>query len=109
VRSVHRFGAGCFGDGWQHDLIVEKVLSKQQGMRYPCCLAGRRACPPEDVGGPWGYRDFLLAVADPGHDEHEQWLEWVGGEFDSAEFDLPAVNKALEALAWADSSPHTAR
>jgi pRiA4b ORF-3-like protein len=88
-----------FGDGWEHDLIVEKVLSRQPGMRYPCCVAGRRACPPEDVGGPWGYRDFLLALGDPGHDEHEQWLEWVGGEFDSSAFDMTAVNKALEALA----------
>jgi len=98
-----------FGDGWEHDLIVEKVLNRQPGMRYPCCVAGRRACPPEDVGGPWGYRDFLLALSDPSHDEHEQWLEWVGGEFDSSAFDMTAVNKALEALAWANSAPSTAR
>jgi Plasmid pRiA4b ORF-3-like protein len=92
-----------FGDGWQHDVIVEKVLPRQPGLRYPCCAAGRRACPPEDVGGPWGYEDFLAAVGDAGHDEHEQWVEWAGGGFDPAEFNLPAVNKALEAFAWADS------
>jgi hypothetical protein len=98
-----------FGDGWQHDVIVEKVLPRQPGLRYPCCAAGRRACPPEDVGGPWGYEDFLAAVGDAGHDEHEQWVEWAGGGFDPAEFNLPAVNKALEAFAWADSPLRPAR
>jgi hypothetical protein len=91
-----------FGDGWQHDITVEKVLSPQPGTRYPCCIAGRRACPPEDVGGPWGYQDFLAAVEDPGHDEHEHWVEWVGGGFDPAEFDLAAVDEAMDAFAWAD-------
>jgi len=98
-----------FGDGWQHDVVVEKVLSRQPGLRYPCCVAGRRACPPEDVGGPWGYREFLAAVSDTGHDEHEQWLEWAGGEFDPAAFDLAAVNRALEAFAWADSPQRPSR
>jgi Plasmid pRiA4b ORF-3-like protein len=92
-----------FGDGWQHDVIVEKVLDPQPGSRYPCCVAGRRACPPEDVGGPWGYQEFLVAVADPGHDEHEYWLKWAGGGFDPAGFDLAAVDEALEAFAWAES------
>jgi hypothetical protein len=91
-----------FGDGWQHDITVEKVLSPQPGTRYPRCIAGRRACPPEDVGGPWGYQDFLAAVEDPGHDEHEHWVEWVGGGFDPAEFDLAAVDEAMDAFAWAD-------
>jgi hypothetical protein len=98
-----------FGDGWLHDVIVEKVLSRQPGLRYPYCVAGRRACPPEDVGGPWGYQDFVLAVGDPDHDEHEQWLEWAGDRFDPAEFDLAAVNKALEAFAWTDSPLRHAR
>jgi Plasmid pRiA4b ORF-3-like protein len=98
-----------FGDGWQHDLTVEKVLARQPGTRYPRCIGGRRACPPEDVGGPWGYQDFLAAVADPGHDEHEQWVEWIGGGFDPAEFDLAAADKALDAFAWADSPIRPAR
>jgi len=89
-----------FGDGWQHDVIVEKVLRPDPRLRYPCCVAGRRACPPEDVGGPWGYQDFLVAVGDPGHDEHERWLEWAGGRFDPAEFDLATVDKAVGAFAW---------
>jgi hypothetical protein len=92
-----------FGDGWVHDVTVEKVAGWQPATRYPCCIAGRRACPPEDVGGPWGYQDFLVAVGDPGHGGHEQWVEWVGGRFDPAEFDLAAVDKALDAFAWAQS------
>jgi hypothetical protein len=93
-----------FGDGWQHDVMVEAVADRQSGMRYPCCVAGRRACPPEDVGGPWGYQDFLAAVSDPSHDEHEHWVEWVGGgRFDPAEFDFAAVDKALDPFAWAES------
>jgi hypothetical protein len=90
-----------FGDGWQHDVTVESVAGRQLGMRYPCCIAGRRACPPEDVGGPWGYQEFLAAVSDAGHDEHDHWLEWAGGSFDPAEFDVAAVDKALDAFAWA--------
>ncbi len=92
-----------FGDGWQHDVTVEKVLVPQPGTRYPRCIAGRRACPPEDVGGPWGYQEVLAAVADPGHDEHERWVEWVGGRFDPDEFDVEVVDKALDMLAWAEA------
>jgi hypothetical protein len=55
------------------------------------------------VGGPWGYQEFLAAVSDTGHVEHEQWMDWAGGGFDPAEFDLAAVDKALEAFAWASS------
>jgi hypothetical protein len=88
-----------FGDGWDHDLTVEKVADPEPGTRYPLCVAGRRACPPEDVGGPWGYHEFLVAAGDPGHAEHEQWVRRVGRGFDPAEFDLAAVDKALGALA----------
>lgn len=61
------------------------------------------------MGGPWGYQRFLAAVSDPGHDEHEQWVEWVGGGFDSERFDVPAVDKALELLAWAGAPVRPAR
>lgn len=98
-----------FGDGWQHDVTVEKLLGPQPGTRYPRCIAGRRACPPEDVGGPWGYQDFLAAMDDPGHDEHEQWVEWVGGGFDPAGFDLAAVDKAFGAFSWAFGPGRPAR
>lgn len=64
-------------------------------MRYPICIKGKRACPPEDVGGVWGYGDFVIAISDPNHPEHEDMLEWVGGEFDPEAFDLDEVNEAL--------------
>jgi len=87
-----------FGDSWQHALLVEKILPPEKGVRYPVCVKGRRACPPEDVGGIWGYYGFLEAIQDPDHPEYEDYLEWIGGEFDPAAFDLDGVNAALRAL-----------
>ena len=89
-----------FGDGWTHRLTVEKVLAPEPGMSYPRCVSGRRACPPEDVGGPWGYDGFVAAMADPAHPEHDEYREWVGGPFDPAAFELDAVNEELAELAW---------
>jgi hypothetical protein len=84
-----------FGDDWQHEILVEKVLPPEPGTQYPICLAGRRACPPEDCGGFWGYAQLLEALRDPAHPEHESLQEWVGGYFDPEAFDLEAVNQAL--------------
>jgi hypothetical protein len=89
-----------FGDGWTHTLTVEKILAPEADVRYPQCVSGRRACPPEDVGGPWGYDGFLKAMAEPDHPEHVERMEWAGGPFDPAAFDLDEVNKALESLVW---------
>ncbi len=88
-----------FGDGWMHQILVEKFLPPEPGEVYPICIEGKRACPPEDVGGIWGYYDFLEAIRDPEHPEHEDYLEWIGGEFDPEAFDLEGVNEALQALA----------
>ena len=87
-----------FGDSWDHTLLVEKILASQEGVRYPICLKGKRACPPEDVGGVWGYENFLEAIRDPDHDEHEEYLTWVGGEFDPEAFDLEEVNTRLRSM-----------
>lgn len=87
-----------FGDGWEHEVLVEKALLSEPGQAYPVCIKGKRACPPEDVGGIWGYADFLEAIGDPTHEEHEEYLEWVGGEFDPEAFDLEEINEALKAL-----------
>lgn len=84
-----------FGDSWEHDLVVEKILPAEGGVRYPVCVAGKRACPPEDVGGVWGYEDFLNIIANPKHDEHEDTMMWVGGSFDPEKFSMDEVNKAL--------------
>lgn len=87
-----------FGDSWLHNLLVEKVLPPEPDQQVPVCVKGKRACPPEDVGGIWGYYMFLEAIQDPDHPEHEDYLEWVGGEFDPEAFDLDEVNEALRAL-----------
>ena len=98
-----------FGDGWTHRLTVEKVLAPERGVSYPRCVSGRRACPPEDVGGPWGYDEFRVAIADPAHPEHGHYREWVGGPFDLSAFDLDAVNEALAELAWRPLTASTPR
>src|SRR5262249_33442882 len=87
-----------FGDSWDHDLLIEKVLPCEARKSYPVCLTGKRACPPEDCGGIWGYASFLEAIQDPQHPEHEEMLEWVGGEFDPEAFDLDEVNRELQRL-----------
>jgi hypothetical protein len=87
-----------FGDYWQHVLVVEKTLSAAEGVRYPICLAGARACPPEDVGGIPGYENFLQAVNNPNHPEHKEYLEWIGGTFDAEAFDLDAANRRLRLI-----------
>jgi hypothetical protein len=82
-----------FGDGWEHQVVVEKLLPSERRGR-PVCVAGRRACPPEDVGGPAGYADFLAAIADPSHDRHDEMLDWIGGSFDPESFAAAAVDLA---------------
>jgi hypothetical protein len=93
ARFLYRYD---FGDNWEHEMVLEKVLSPADGVRYPVCLAGARACPPEDCGGVIGYERMLEALDDPGDDEHQEYLDWLGGEFDPDAFDLEAVNRALE-------------
>lgn len=86
------------GDSWEHEILVEKVLSADPQMRYPVCLTGKRACPPEDCGGVWGYAEFLAAIQQPDHPEHESMLDWIGGEFDPEFFDLDEVNRLLKQI-----------
>lgn len=88
-----------FGDDWEHTILVEKVLDRDDTVGYPRCTGGRRAAPPEDCGGVWGYADLTEILADPAHPEHEDRLEWVGlddpAQFDPARFDATAVTRAL--------------
>lgn len=101
VKQGDRFGyLYDFGDNWAHDITVEKVLAAQPGVRYPRCVAGRGACPPEDVGGIWGYDEFQAALADPSHPDHDERLEWAGGPFDPHRFEPAEADRALEWLAW---------
>lgn len=85
-----------FGDGWEHDVVIEELRWSYFGLKFAVCIDGQNACPPEDVGGPGGYSEFLDAVSDPKHEEHASYLEWAGGSFDPAEFDLAATNAALQ-------------
>jgi len=84
-----------FGDDWQHELEVLKVSQPEEGVRYPVCVAGERACPPEDVGGAWGYAEMLDALADLGNEERDSYIEWLGGGFDPDAFDLQEANRML--------------
>jgi hypothetical protein len=84
-----------FGDGWRHKIVLERVLQHAAETRTPRCIAGARACPPEDCGGVWGYADLLKAIADPSHPEHEAMVEWVGEDFDPAHFNPEAINAII--------------
>jgi len=84
-----------FGDDWQHDLLLEAVMQSDPDTMCPRCLAGERSCPPEDVGGSGGYADYLEALADPDHEEHENMMEWRG-PFDPEAFSIEKVNRELE-------------
>ena len=86
-----------FVDGWEHELLLEKILPVEPGVFYPRCLKGKRACPPEDCGGVWGYADLLEALAKADHPGREDYLEWLGDDFDPEEFDLEAINASLAA------------
>lgn len=83
-----------FGDGWEHELCIEKTMPAEPGVRYPRCIEGKRACPPEDCGGPWGYSNLLAAIGDPTHEEHDELQEWLGDDFDPEFFDIDEVNEA---------------
>ncbi|NHZ72746.1 MAG: hypothetical protein GWP17_06655 [Aquificales bacterium] len=90
-----------FGDSWQHELVLEKITLADETAVYPRCLAGERACPPEDCGGVWGYETFLEAVQDPKNPEHNSYLEWAGGTFDPETFDLDKVTQQFrEGVYW---------
>ena len=85
-----------FGDGWEHEVLFEGSPPVDPKAKYPVCLEGERACPPEDCGGVWGYGDFLEAIRNPKHEEHESMLEWVGGAFDPEKFDPGKATKEMK-------------
>jgi len=87
-----------FGDWWEHEVLVEDVFPAEPDERYPLCVNGARACPPEDVGGAYGYADLLVAVADPGHPEHARMREWLGRELDPDAFDAVAATTLLRRM-----------
>lgn len=84
-----------FGDYWEHSVLVEKILPKEPDIKYPICIDGQRACPPEDCGGLSGFAEFLEAVSNPCHADHQAMIRWVGYQYDPKEFNLDLVNKRL--------------
>jgi hypothetical protein len=87
-----------FGDSWEHKIVLEKILPFDEQVKLPRCTAGKRACPPEDCGGIWGYSDLLDTLQDPQHPDHDEMKEWLGGDFDPEFFDMAGVNKMLAQL-----------
>jgi hypothetical protein len=84
-----------FGDGWDHQVDFEGVVPAEKRRKYPSCVEGKFACPPEDVGGVWGYYAFLEAIVDPNHAEHANYVEWIGDDFNPEEFDPAEASKAM--------------
>lgn len=87
-----------FGDSWEHEITVEKVLDADPAVKYPQCLTGKRAGPPEDCGGVWGYANLLEVLADHKHPEHKEMMEWVGGQLDPEHFEADEVNEEFRSL-----------
>lgn len=83
-----------FGDSWQHVLTLRRALRKD-GARYPRCIDGARAGPPEDVGGSSGYTQFFSAWLDPEHEDHLHHRRWAGRTFEPERFDMEKTNKAV--------------
>ena len=81
-----------FGDGWEHEVVIEEMTWSYYGLKFAVCLDGQNACPPEDVGGSYGYAAFLEAIGNPDHKQHDSYRDWVGGPFDPATFDLANAN-----------------
>jgi hypothetical protein len=87
-----------YGDGWCCVVVLEAVAPATPGAVYPRIVEGARRGPPEDVGGPWGYGEFLEAIADPKHERHKELIEWRG-DFDPQQFDIDKINRRLAELA----------
>ena len=96
-----------FGDGWEHTVKVERITDAAPGLIYPRLIDPGGRCPPEDVGGPWGYGEFLDALADPAHEGHAEMKEWVGEDFDPEAVDVEELSSAVAALAktWTRKPP----
>jgi hypothetical protein len=91
-----------FGDDWEHEVLLETVLAAEPDTRYPVCVTGKGAGPPEDCGGVGAYVHLREVLADPGAAEHENMLEWLelesASEFDPASCDVEAINESLAYL-----------
>ena len=96
-----------FGDGWEHSVRSSASPMRCPESAYPLLVEATGRCPPEDVGGPWGYREFLDAIADPHHEERVDMVQWAGGHFDPTDTNVAALTQAVDSLAkkWTRKSP----
>jgi hypothetical protein len=88
-----------FGDGWEHTIKIERIADAVPGVAYPRLVEAAGHCPPEDVGGPWGYADLLQAIDDPKHERHAELKDWIGDDFDPKTVDADRLTEELAALA----------
>jgi Plasmid pRiA4b ORF-3-like protein len=88
-----------FGDYWQHTILLEKIETSLTPLTHPICLKGKRACPPEDIGGIYGYMHIVHMLNSTDADEEvEQFIEWYGGEYDPEYFNVEEVNERLKSI-----------
>jgi hypothetical protein len=88
-----------FGDGWEHTIKVERLIDAEPGILYPRLIEAKGHCPPEDVGGPWGYGEFLEAIADPAHERHRELKEWFPDDFNPHVVDIDWLSEDVADLA----------
>ena len=88
-----------FGDGWEHTIKIERLIDPEPGTLYPRLIEAKGRCPPEDIGGPWGYAEFLEAIADPKHERHRELKEWFADDFNPHVVDVDWLAEDVAALA----------
>jgi hypothetical protein len=98
-----------FGDGWEHSIKIERLTDPDPGVRYPRLIEISGRCPPEDVGGPWGYAEFLEAIGNPDHERHAELTEWIGDDFDPNVVDTESLIDEVATLAkrWSRTPART--
>jgi hypothetical protein len=88
-----------YGDGWEHTIKIERIGQALPGELYPRLLDATGRCPPEDIGGPPGYFEFLEAIADPRHERHTVFKEFYDADFDPNAVNLLLIQRQLADLA----------
>jgi hypothetical protein len=88
-----------FGNGWEHTVKVERLIDPELGALYPRLIEASGRCPPEDIGGPWGYIEFLEAIGNPKHERHAEFKEWLADDFDPNLVDAGWLAEEVTALA----------
>lgn len=89
-----------YGDNWEHNILLEKILPFKTEQLLPICITGKRACPPEDCGGRWGYRELLEIFHDPTHPEYAEIMSWLPEDFDPEFFDKDFINHQLHGAGY---------